>query len=167
MHSSPHCGFFPTSPTPTHLHLASAAVASLKGSCPNSRFSALFPHLFAWSYAPAGLPLERVPSPFGFLSLPTTEGGKYLVLWSTGCGGIKERNQSLLVTRDHLICQKQPAQPGFPFQAGCDDSENLVDNELFISRSCLFTLLQSCEWPVHKNHPELWPGRGNLRVMSW
>lgn len=83
-----------------------------------------FLHVAAWSYAPARLLLEKVPSPFGFLSLPTMEGGKYLVLCSTGCGGMKERKQSLLVTRDHLICQKQPAQPGFPFQAVCDDSEN-------------------------------------------
>lgn len=157
MCSSPHYGFFPISLTPTHLHLASAAVATLKGSCPNSRLAVLSPRCFAWSYVPAGLQLEKAPSPFGFFYLPTMKGGKYLVLCSTGCGRIKGRNQSLLVTRDRLICQNQPAQLGFPFQAGCDDSENRVDNELFMSRSCLFTLLQNCEWPVH---PELWPQEG-------
>lgn len=142
-------------PNPPSSGLFSAAVATLKGSCPNGRFSVLSPRCFAWSYAPAGLPRERVLSPFGFLSLPTMQGGRYLVLCSAGCGGIKGRNQTLLVTRDHLICQNQPAQLGFPFQAGCDDSENGVDNELFMSRSCLFTLLQSCEWPVHEKHPGL------------
>lgn len=143
-----------------------AAATTLKGSCPNGRFSVLFLCCFAWSYAAAGLLLERVPSSFGFLSLPTMEGGKYLVLCSTGCSGIKGRNQSLLVARDHLVCQKQPTQPGFPFQAGCDDSENWEDNELFMSRSCLLTLLQSCEWPVHEKHPGLWPRRGNLCQMN-
>lgn len=55
-----------------------AAVTTLKGSCPNDRFSVLSPHCFAWSSVPAGLPLKRVPSPLGSLSLPTTEAGKYL-----------------------------------------------------------------------------------------
>lgn len=41
-----------------------------------------------------------------------------------------------------------------------------LDNELFMSRSCLFTLLQSCEWPVHEKHPGLWAHRGNLHEMS-
>lgn len=155
-------------PNPASVGLFSTAVATLKASCPKGRFSLLSPRCFAWSYTPAGLLLERVPSPFGFLALPTMEGGKYLVLCSTGCGGIKGRNQSLLVTREHLICQKQPAQLGFPFQAACDDSEYRVDNELFMSRSCLFTLLQRCEWLVHEKHPALWPLRGNLsETTGW
>lgn len=117
---------------------------------------------------------EKSSHPFGFLALPTMEHGKYLVLCSTGCGGIKGRNQSLLVIREHLICQKQQAQLGFPFQIRCDDSENREDNELFMNRSCLFTLPQSCEWSVHKKHPGLcdpvegemsrerpWPAKGN------
>lgn len=111
-------------PSPPSSSLFSAAVATLTGSCPNGRFSVLSPCCFAWSHAPAGLTLERVPSPFGFLSLPTMQGGKYLVLCSRGCGGIRGRNQSLLVTRDCPICQKQPAQLGFPFWAGWDDSES-------------------------------------------
>lgn len=103
---------------------------------------------------------KEFPVPFGFLALPTMEHGKYLVLCSTGCGGIKGRNQSLLVRREHLICQKQPAQLGFPFQIRCDDSENREDNELFMNRSCLFTSPQSCEWPVQEKHPGFWPHRG-------
>lgn len=143
-------GHAPAHINPPLVGLFSAAVATLKASHPKGRFSVLSLRCFAWSYASAALLLmKRVPSPFGFLALPTMEHGKYLVLCSTGRGGIKGRNQSLLVIGEHLICQKQPAQLGFPFQIRCDDSENREDNELFMNRSCLFTLPQSCEWPLH------------------
>lgn len=88
----------PTSRLLTHLShpklplsgLSFVAVTTWKGSCPNGRFSAPSPHCFAWSSVPAGLPLERAPRPFGSLSLPTAEAGKYLVLCSAECGEWRE-----------------------------------------------------------------------------